>query len=155
VVRAQDYGGPVFEDDKTDLLAEAMAAWRKDSPRTSSGRGSSDEPLPDIPLHRPDELPTTLLAAADVRVERIVSYGHVSPEGFWYGRDRHEWVVLVAGATRLRFGDGVVGMRPGSVVNIPAHRRHRVEWTTPDEPTIWLASSMANGFIPAGSRPVP
>ena len=22
---------------------------------------------------------------------------------------------------------------------IPAHTKHRVEWTTPDEPTIWLA----------------
>jgi cupin 2 domain-containing protein len=24
-------------------------------------------------------------------------------------------------------------------VNIPAHLRHRVEWTTPVEPTVWLA----------------
>jgi len=22
---------------------------------------------------------------------------------------------------------------------IAAHRKHRVEWTTPDEPTVWLA----------------
>ena len=27
----------------------------------------------------------------------------------------------------------------GDFVNIPAHRKHRVEWTTVDEPTIWLA----------------
>ena len=30
-------------------------------------------------------------------------------------------------------------MKPGDFVNIPAHKRHRVEWTTPDEPTVWLA----------------
>ncbi len=29
VVRALDYGGMVFEDDKTDTLAEAMAALEK------------------------------------------------------------------------------------------------------------------------------
>lgn len=28
---------------------------------------------------------------------------------------------------------------PGSFIDIPAHRRHRVEWTSPDDPTIWLA----------------
>ena len=30
-------------------------------------------------------------------------------------------------------------MKPGDFVNIPAHKKHRVEWTTPDEPTVWLA----------------
>jgi cupin 2 domain-containing protein len=30
-------------------------------------------------------------------------------------------------------------MKPGDHLNIPAQRRHRVEWTTPEEPTIWLA----------------
>ena len=33
----------------------------------------------------------------------------------------------------------MVEMKPGDFVNIPAHKKHRVEWTTPDEPTIWLA----------------
>jgi cupin 2 domain-containing protein len=43
------------------------------------------------------------------------------------------------GAARLRFEDEVVEMGPGDHVNIPARRKHRVEWTTPDEPTVWLA----------------
>ena len=54
-------------------------------------------------------------------------------------QDRHEWVVVLKGAARLRFEDGTVEMKPGDFVNIPAHRKHRVEWTTPGEPTIWLA----------------
>ena len=33
----------------------------------------------------------------------------------------------------------LIELKPGDFVNIPAHRRHRGEWTTPDEATIWLA----------------
>ena len=93
----------------------------------------------DVPAHLPDELFTTLLDADDVCIERIVPHGHASPEGFWYDQDRHEWVIVLKGAARLRFKDGEVEMRPGSFVNIPARRKHRVEWTTPDGPTVWLA----------------
>ena len=93
----------------------------------------------DIPQHLTDELCTLLLAGARVRVERIVSHGHASPEGFWYDQDQPEWVVLLKGAARLRFEEESVDMLPGNFIDIPAHRKHRVEWTTPDEPTIWLA----------------
>ena len=93
----------------------------------------------DLPTQLPDEVVQTILAAAQVRIERIVSHGHASPEGFWYDQDRHEWVVVLKGAARLRFEDRMVEMKPGDFMNIPAHKRHRVEWTTPDEPTIWLA----------------
>ena len=95
----------------------------------------------DIPDCLPDELLETLVDADSVRVERIVSHGHASPEGFWYDQEQHEWVVVLGGAARLRFADDdeVMEMGPGDFVNIPAHKRHRVEWTTPDEPTVWLA----------------
>ena len=93
--------------------------------------------LPDSP---PEELFQTLLAAPGVRVERIVSRGHASPAGFWYDQDEHEWVLLLTGAARLRFeGDAPLEMVPGSYVNIPARRRHRVDWTDPTQLTIWLA----------------
>lgn len=93
----------------------------------------------DLPARPPDELATILLEAADVRIERIVSHGHASPEGFWYDQRQNEWVVLLTGAARLQFEDEVVEMLPGSFVNIPAHRKHRIDWTPPDEPTVWLA----------------
>ena len=93
----------------------------------------------DLPQNLPNELLTTLLEATNVRIERIVSHGHASPEGFWYDQDQHEWVVVLTGAARLRFEDETVEMKPGEFINIPAHKKHRVEWTTPDEPTIWLA----------------
>ena len=89
----------------------------------------------------PDELITTLLDADNVRIERIVSHGHTSPDGFWFDQDQHEWVVVLKGAARLGFEceEQPVEMKPGDFVNIPARKRHRVEWTTPDEPTLWLA----------------
>ncbi|MHB0956912.1 MAG: cupin domain-containing protein [Pirellulaceae bacterium] len=95
----------------------------------------------DLPGPLPDELCTTLLEAAHVRIERIVSHGHASTDGFWYDQDQHEWVLVLSGAARLRFenGEQVVAMKPGDFLNIPAHQRHRVEWTTPEEPTVWLA----------------
>lgn len=93
----------------------------------------------DLPSQLPDELITILNDAADVRIERIVSHGHVSPKDFWYDQEQHEWVVVLKGAARLQFEDGEVEMKVGDFVNIPAHKKHRVDWTTPDEPTIWLA----------------
>lgn len=88
-------------------------------------------------LHQ--ELIETILSKPNVRIERIVSQGQSSPEGFWYNQDQSEFVVLIQGAARLRFDDGEVEMKPGSFIDIPAHKRHRVEWTSPDEQTIWLA----------------
>lgn len=95
----------------------------------------------DIPVDLPGELVQTMLQAESVRIERIVSRGHASSEGFWYDQEQGEWVMVLAGAARLRFeGDeNALEMRAGDFVNIPARRRHRVEWTTPDEPTVWLA----------------
>lgn len=93
----------------------------------------------DLPPQLPNELFTTLFDAASVRIERIVSHGHASPEGFWYDQNQHEWVVVLKGAARVRFEDETVELKSGDFINIPAHRKHRVEWTTPDEPTVWLA----------------
>ena len=96
--------------------------------------------LANIPTSLPEELFETLVQADNIRIERIVSHGHASPEDSWYDQDQPEFVVLLKGAARLRIKDDEpVEMKPGDFINIPAHKRHRVEWTTPGEPTIWLA----------------
>lgn len=93
-----------------------------------------------IPGVLPEELNQTLLESGSMRIERIVSRGHASPEGFWYDQEQNEWVVLLSGRARLRFeGEEPLELHPGSCVNIPAHTRHRVDWTDPSQPTIWLA----------------
>jgi cupin 2 domain-containing protein len=94
----------------------------------------------DIPADLPEEHVQPLLSTPGVRIERIVSLGHASPEGVWYDQEAHEWVLLLTGSARLAFDSGEpIDLRPGSFVNIPAHRRHRVEWTDPSQPTVWLA----------------
>ena len=91
-----------------------------------------------LPERRPKEFVQTLLDVPNVRIERIVSHGHASPKEFWYDQDQHEWVIVLRGAARLQFEDGTIEMKPGDFINIPAFKKHRVDWTTPDEPTIWL-----------------
>lgn len=87
------------------------------------------------------EFVETLAGHGRTRVERIVSHGETSPEGFWYDQEDHEFVAVLQGSARLRLQapDEEVTMGPGDHLTIAAHRKHRVEWTTPDGPTIWLA----------------
>lgn len=94
----------------------------------------------ELPAELPEEIFQTLLTAPNLRIERIVSLGHVSPPGFWYAQPTHEWVAILQGAARLRFeGQEPIDMRAGSFLHIPAHQRHRIEWTQEHQPTIWLA----------------
>ena len=95
----------------------------------------------EIPADLVSEVSNRLAFRQGVRIERIVSRGHHSPEGFWYDQGETEWVLLLRGAAKLRFekDDLVVDMKPGDHIMIAPRARHRVEWTTPDEDTIWLA----------------
>jgi len=95
----------------------------------------------DLPTDLPEELVEALAETKHVRIERIVSTGHASPDGFWYDQNEAEWVIILKGEAKLLFDgdDEPFHLRPGDYINIPAHRKHRVEWTTPDEPTVWLA----------------
>jgi cupin 2 domain-containing protein len=89
----------------------------------------------------PGEVTEVLLETENLRLERIVSDGHATPPGEWYNQETHEWVLLLKGSAGLRFeGEpGIRVMRPGDAVHIPAHLRHRVEWTESGVKTIWLA----------------
>jgi cupin 2 domain-containing protein len=95
--------------------------------------------LTGLPPRQAEEQVDLVAAGASVRIERIVSTGQASPPGFWYDQPGDEFVVLLAGAARLRFEDGEFELKPGDWVEIPAHVRHRVEWTQADPPTVWLA----------------
>lgn len=94
-----------------------------------------------IPEQLPQELIEEIASGEQVRIERIVSKGHASDPGFWYDQESDEWVILLQGAARLRFADceKPVSLKSGDYIFIPAHSRHRVEWTHPDQQTIWLA----------------
>jgi cupin 2 domain-containing protein len=95
-------------------------------------------PLPDATA---GEAVEPLLTRPGFRLERIVSLGQASPPGFWYDQAESEWVLLLAGAARLRFADEAEPrlLGPGDWLDIAPHRRHRVDWTDPATPTLWLA----------------
>lgn len=97
--------------------------------------------LAGLPPRLAEEQVERLVDGATVRIERIVSTGQASPPGFWYDQPDDEFVVLLSGAARLRFeaDDLLLDLEAGDWVEIPAHTRHRVEWTQADPPTVWLA----------------
>ena len=97
--------------------------------------------LAELPDARAAEVTEILHAAPGARIERIVSHGQASPPGFWYDQPEPEFVLLLAGAARLRFADEPEDrlLGPGDWLAIAAHRRHRVTWTDPTAPTVWLA----------------
>mgnify|MGYP000096090474 FL=1 len=94
-----------------------------------------------IPRHMGDEVFDTILAFDGCDIKRIISKGHQSRPDDWYDQERKEWVMVLKGSAALKFKneDNVVEMIPGSYVHIPAHCKHKVEWTDPDVETIWLA----------------
>ena len=102
--------------------------------------------LTDLPPSATNEIVEELLRGRDFRLERIVSTGQATPAGQWYDQAWDEWVLLLSGSAGLRFDDepDVRRLRPGDALAIPAHRRHRVEWTDPHGPTVWLA--LLHGF---------
>lgn len=94
----------------------------------------------DLPIPTADEQFQTLLAKPQLRIERIVSHGHCSPDGFWYDQHQDEWVLVLQGQARIGFADReTINLQVGDYCLIPAHCRHRVEWTPSDSDTIWLA----------------
>ncbi|MDH7497498.1 MAG: cupin domain-containing protein [Syntrophomonadaceae bacterium] len=86
------------------------------------------------------EVVQALIPDRGVRIERIVSRGQASPPGYWYDQERDEWVAVLQGTARLRWADGrEVELQAGDWILIPAHARHRVEYTSSQPPCIWLA----------------
>ena len=87
------------------------------------------------------EVSEAVVTGQGVRLERIVSLGQASPEGFWYDQVDAEWVMVLCGKARL----AIAGehqereLGPGDAIFLEAHCRHRVTWTAPDQPTVWLA----------------
>ena len=92
-------------------------------------------------LDLPGEFMEQIGGRGNVRIERIVSRGHSSPPGFWFDQDQEEWVLLLKGAAAIRFEAPahVIELKEGAYLSIPAHTRHRVEWTQRDTETVWLA----------------
>lgn len=97
--------------------------------------------LENLPINLEQEIFEDILKNEKFKIGRIVSHGQASPEGYWYDQEENEFVMLISGAAQLLFEDEDIplDLKPGDAIVIPARRKHRVEWTTPDEPSVWLA----------------
>ena len=94
-----------------------------------------------IPKDIPKEIFEEIISVENCRIQRIISKGHSTPEDQWYDQDKDEWVILLQGSAGLLFEgvDNPIKLQPGDYFHIPAHVKHRVEWTDNNIETIWLA----------------
>ena len=74
-----------------------------------------------------------------IKIEKIVSNGQKSPDNFWYEQEKSEYILLLEGFAILQFEDFEVELKKGDSLNIKAFKKHRVKFTSLDEPTIWFA----------------
>jgi len=100
--------------------------------------------MPNLLSNLPDaangEVITAVLQQPGIRIERIVSQGQVTPIDNPYDQGEDEWVLLLRGQAEVWLeGSGTHRLEAGDHLFIPAHCRHRVTWTLPDAPTVWLA----------------
>jgi len=81
-----------------------------------------------------------LIQGKTCKLKRIISTGHTTPKNQWYDQPEDEWVMVIQGAAKLQFTDNdEITLKPGDYLHIPAHCKHRVSWTDPEQPTVWLA----------------
>ena len=96
--------------------------------------------LEDLPVSLEYEVFEDVLTSDHVRIERILSNGQTSPDEGWYDQSEHEWVLVLEGAGQIEYEDGSnVSLKKGDYLYIPAHKKHRVSWTDPEQITVWLA----------------
>jgi cupin 2 domain-containing protein len=92
-----------------------------------------------IPGSIPDEIFETILSTPSLKIERIISKGQKSAPDFWYDQEQSEWILVLQGEARLQFADTTKYLASGDYINIEPHQKHRIDWTTAAEETIWLA----------------
>ncbi len=93
----------------------------------------------EIPTSLKEEFFEILQSSESIKIERIVSYGHTTREGEWYDQEQNEWVILLSGEAILSFlHEDEVRLKAGEYINIPAHQKHRVSWTMPNQQSVWL-----------------
>ncbi|MDO9104211.1 MAG: cupin domain-containing protein [Methylovulum sp.] len=109
-------------------------------------KNKKDSTLPNIfsaiPEQIPEELFECLLKQQHILIERIISKGHSTPDGQWYDQDWDEWLILLQGHATLcciEYDEKLTQLNVGDYLLIPAHTKHRVEWTSAELATIWLA----------------
>lgn len=107
--------------------------------------------LTEVPSELEAERFDTLAIVPGAHIERIVSTGQSTPSGEWYDQAWDEWVMVVAGAAEVLLEGELAPRRlaAGDWILLPSGVRHRVTWTDPNGPTVWLAvhSQVPSQFV--------
>jgi cupin 2 domain-containing protein len=81
-----------------------------------------------------------IVSGENIQIERIISTGQTTPSGQWYDQTTDEWVILLQGEAELSYADDTrIKLKAGDYLLIPAHTKHRVEYTSVEPACIWLA----------------
>jgi cupin 2 domain-containing protein len=92
-----------------------------------------------IPNNLKKEFFEDIVVGKGIKIEKIVSKGHTTPEDEWYDQDMNEWVIVLKGEAILQFEHEQIYLKSGEYIQIPKHTKHKVSWTKQEEETIWLA----------------
>jgi len=96
--------------------------------------------LQNIPDNLHEEVIEILAQNSNVKIERIISPAHSTPDSKWYNQTSAELVIVLKGEAVILFEDkNECRLKVGDYLNIPAHTVHQVKWTTTESETIWLA----------------
>lgn len=83
-----------------------------------------------------EEIVEILLASDKIRIERIISRGQTSDI---YDQDENEVVILLKGRAKIQFAQkGELTLVEGDYLNIKAHEKHQVTFTSINPPCVWL-----------------
>ena len=91
-----------------------------------------------IPNKIPHEIFEEIFKNDNIKIERIISKGHISPDGFWYEQETNEWVFLLEGEAELEFQDKKKRLHKGDCLLIPKNQKHRVSYTSEKPECLWL-----------------
>jgi cupin 2 domain-containing protein len=81
-----------------------------------------------------------IVSGKNIQIEHIVSTGQTTTSEQWYDQELDEWVILLQGEAELSYVDNMkIKLKAGDYLLIPAHTKHRVEYTSIEPACIWLA----------------
>jgi len=96
--------------------------------------------LCDVDFSNNEEITEIITQGKNIRIERIISTGQTTPDGFWYDQTEHEFVMVLQGEAKILFEDNEERLfKTGDYINISAHVKHRVSYTSSEPVCIWLA----------------
>jgi cupin 2 domain-containing protein len=94
--------------------------------------------LDNIPIESSDEIFETIVTNEKVKIQRIISYGQITKDYYWYDQDEDEFVMILEGDAKIKYDDGsIYSLSKGDSLYIKAHQKHQVVYTS--NPAIWLA----------------